>query len=206
MVRNNNHISTHAPAGGATQRTRATSQVTTAFLLTPLREGRLHRRACVQLEKDFYSRPCGRGDAATAANVGAVTVFLLTPLREGRPGRPGPPLAFSAYFYSRPCGRGDHHNCTEGEYFSIFLLTPLREGRLPQAVINVQAVNISTHAPAGGATTWVRFTFVTAFISTHAPAGGATVLRGAVGIGGGISTHAPAGGATVIPLASPTLQ
>ena len=58
----------------------------------------------------------------------------------------------SLYFYSRPCGRGD---AEDGHEF------PVRR-------------DISTHAPAGGAT-----------------------LRGGVRIGlGRISTHAPAGGAT----------
>ena len=77
------------------------------FLLTPLREGRL-KKFLHQLEAqcDFYSRPCGRGDAhgrtygsfrqiSTHAPAGGATPplpggpttysFLLTPLREGRP-------------------------------------------------------------------------------------------------------------------------
>ena len=57
-----NIISTHAPAGGATE-TRYTSGDTYKFLLTPLRAGRL-----APYLEEFY------GD-----------VFLLTPLREGRP-------------------------------------------------------------------------------------------------------------------------
>ena len=55
-------ISTHAPAGGATQ----DSYV-----------------RCMG-KKHFYSRPCGRGDAATAARREWENIFLLTPLREGR--------------------------------------------------------------------------------------------------------------------------
>ena len=78
----------------------------------------------------FYSRPCGRGDCSC---------------RQYRSGR-------SLYFYSRPCGRGDlvfrHRLTTVVE----FLLTPLREGRLFIGVRDIQPVNISTHAPAGGAT------------------------------------------------------
>ena len=82
----NETISTHAPAGGATQIEMLYDDVYKVFLLTPLREGRpqlevLHRfSAC-----HFYSRPCGRGDLHTSC------------LRI---------LSFS-YFYSRPCGRGD---------------------------------------------------------------------------------------------------
>ena len=102
-----------------------------------------------------------------------------------------------------------------------FLLTPLREGRQGRVIAGRFGGNISTHAPAGGATcTSVSFapSTVTSFlltplregrrarrvqaarrrdISTHAPAGGATstfveVPRGCCLI----STHAPAGGAT----------
>ena len=56
--------------------------------------------------------------------------FLLTPLREGRP------------VYNEPIKQN----------FFTFLLTPLREGRRVRLIIGKQAVHISTHAPAGGAT------------------------------------------------------
>ena len=55
-------------------------------------------------------------------------------------------------FYSRPCGRGDEAD-----------------------VCGRNAVIISTHAPAGGATYKVSTRVLTVrCISTHAPAGGAT--------------------------------
>ena len=101
-----------------------------AFLLTPLREGRL----------------------SAPPSTAQTRVFLLTPLREGRPkpeeklltimkisthapaggatrcgGREGRGVS---NFYSRPCGRGDSHAMLDGEIVD----------------------NISTHAPAGGAT------------------------------------------------------
>ena len=100
-------ISTHAPAGGATEA----------------------QAGYIPCNQDFYSRPCGRGDGggaraahgdvviSTHAPAGGATValsanallevFLLTPLREGRRKRP-----------------------TQNPYPSRFLLTPLREGRL----------------------------------------------------------------------------
>ncbi len=56
-------------------------------------------------------------------------IFLLTPLREGR--LPERWFRFKmANFYSRPCGRGDLHN----------------------VVVQIHDAEISTHAPAGGAT------------------------------------------------------
>ena len=125
--------------------------------------------------------------------------FLLTPLREGRPG------GRSSSAHIRP-----------------FLLTPLREGR-PCDLLDGNAVKfaISTHAPAGGATTpgcngsWYSDDFYSrpcgrgdfagsvsrrpGIISTHAPAGGATVFPRLTEAGvENISTHAPAGGATAI--------
>ena len=57
---------------------------------------------------------------------------------------------------------------------------------------------ISTHAPAGGATYRGFGIDATLIISTHAPAGGATCSRGRSPACLHISTHAPAGGATAI--------
>ena len=55
-------ISTHAPAGGAT-----------------------YQRNCIlRRRKDFYSRPCGRGDERKNNMASKNNLFLLTPLREGR--------------------------------------------------------------------------------------------------------------------------
>ena len=122
-------ISTHAPAGGATIK-QMENEIDQLFLLTPLREGRLGGEPLLEVEliisthapaggatnqrrishgvgKNFYSRPCGRGDLhfflrikidaliSTHAPAGGATqctpqsflgamIFLLTPLREGR--------------------------------------------------------------------------------------------------------------------------
>ena len=124
------YISTHAPAGGATVAFAMARTVQSPFLLTPLREGRHRKHAIFDRKLDFYSRPCGRGDAsrkwsaplpilisthapaggATISNNGSseLVVFLLTPLREGRP-KPFAIAMLVPYFYSRPCGRGDAH-------------------------------------------------------------------------------------------------
>ena len=80
--------------------------------------------------------------------------FLLTPLREGR--------RVERYQVRFRCG---------------FLLTPLREGRLDDFLkFFAEKVQISTHAPAGGATECGRSADARLRISTHAPAGGATVI------------------------------
>ena len=84
------------------------------------------------------------------------------------------------------------------KYVTAFLLTPLREGRRFENVNTNGTVEISTHAPAGGATRRMRrnehpYQFLltplregrrdrarrrrnTQNISTHAPAGGATAI------------------------------
>ena len=99
-----------------------------------------------------------------------------------------------------------------------FLLTPLREGRRQPAGGTPDRRNISTHAPAGGATSKTECVHQARNISTHAPAGGATISNGSrswprrfllTPLREGrlnrivialmqelISTHAPAGGAT----------
>ena len=58
-------------------------------------------------------------------------------------------------------------------------------------------LRISTHAPAGGATTLLGVLAHPATISTHAPAGGATRKEPKKPRPDLISTHAPAGGATL---------
>ena len=65
-------------------------------------------------------------------------------------------MALPDNFYSRPCGRGDLHN----------------------VVVQVHDAEISTHAPAGGATAAALKLVLTESISTHAPAGGATGFVG----------------------------
>ena len=56
-------ISTHAPAGGATKPYFLINLIFSLFLLTPLREGRpAAGRDRKKNGRDFYSRPCGRGD------------------------------------------------------------------------------------------------------------------------------------------------
>ena len=101
--------------------------------------------------------------------------FLLTPLREGRPPRfPGIPRRDS-YFYSRPCGRGDHRPAQLPEGLrSNFYSRPCGRGDQLLAEIAKKMAEISTHAPAGGATADARSQGGRGLISTHAPAGGAT--------------------------------
>ena len=99
-------ISTHAPAGGATHRTK-TFPSSGEFLLTPLREGRPPRR----------SGPARRSR------------FLLTPLREGRPRRRLPSGVHRLISTHAPAGGA---TCFCDSYYTSpvsFLLTPLREGR-----------------------------------------------------------------------------
>ena len=189
-------ISTHAPAGGAT---------------VPFLGER-------EPDADFYSRPCGRGDARRPLRTGTSATFLLTPLREGRQGADGllhkdistfllTPLregrpARSARLHGpsisthAPAGGATRPRRRKRILQRSFLLTPLREGR-PDAVLPCGEFElISTHAPAGGATHDVRFSEKAArFLLTPLREGRlcAKVKRDHDGI---ISTHAPAGGAT----------
>ena len=167
-------ISTHAPAGGATGGGREDHPQILRFLLTPLREGRLDIQAVKRVAvRDFYSRPCGRGDPAPASCGRRGSDFYSRPCGRGDPAlriprdrlcisthapaggatRSRPPAGRGGnYFYSRPCGRGD----------------------LIVTESNASKLIISTHAPAGGATRNGCAMLLVGAISTHAPAGGAT--------------------------------
>ena len=144
-------ISTHAPAGGATRRRRqlpAASQIST--------HAPAGGATMMQIFDDagnIISTHAPAGGATLYPRiVDGEVLFLLTPLREGRRHMrvmSTPPIY---HFYSRPCGRGDQD----------------------ADVVMLLYREISTHAPAGGATV--------AYLRKHS--------------GGGISTHAPAGGAT----------
>ena len=104
---------------------------------------------------DFYSRPCGRGDAQTAG-VSAV----------------------STYFYSRPCGRGDGRILLRIGKLENFYSRPCGRGDDQWQYVKELLWKISTHAPAGGATgDGGKAKGEPAYISTHAPAGGATLWR-----------------------------
>ena len=78
---------------------------------------------------DFYSRPCGRGDPKRRTRRSWPAYFYSRPCGRGDKGRRKRETGHDDHFYSRPCGRGDYEH---------------KQHR--------RAENISTHAPAGGAT------------------------------------------------------
>ena len=145
------------------------------FLLTPLREGRRIGRLQTGMQKYFYSRPCGRGDrrAALKSRIGDVH-FYSRPC--GRGDGQLPLLRRSEHhFYSRPCGRGDCSGCACRSGISEnFYSRPCGRGDTNANATAIAYINISTHAPAGGATIKISRSSCTSTISTHAPAGGAT--------------------------------
>ena len=100
------------------------------------------------------------------------------------------------HFYSRPCGRGDTSPGRRWDCAENFYSRPCGRGDDFQLIFYADDVHISTHAPAGGATTSHQNRSIPYQISTHAPAGGATIKRAASDLWDTISTHAPAGGAT----------
>ena len=161
-------ISTHAPAGGATEA----------------------QAGYIPCNQDFYSRPCGRGDGfladrldvlliSTHAPAGGATValsanalrevFLLTPLREGRHLHIRI-LVQLVQFLLTPLREGRLIDFrTTRSAVGKFLLTPLREGRHSGAKRHDGGIRISTHAPAGGATHEKRLTIVASMIFLLTP-------------------------------------
>ena len=145
-------ISTHAPAGGATKAKKAMDKGKDFYSRPCGRGDDLHdegvRRLC-----HFYSRPCGRGDRLFVCFYNGRRRFLLTPLREGRRACVSCPQPSPMYFYSRPCGRGDVFACEVFLNHAYFYSRPCGRGDARLLCdLDVRAVEISTHAPAGGAT------------------------------------------------------
>ena len=144
------------------------------FLLTPLREGRRKRPTQNPYPSRFLLTPLREGrliDFRTTRS--AVGKFLLTPLREGRRNfftSPFPP----SVFLLTPLREGRRAVHRDPVHRPAFLLTPLREGRPQARDRRAEIFNISTHAPAGGATKSPYRLSLRSAISTHAPAGGAT--------------------------------
>ena len=124
--------------------------------------------------RNFYSRPCGRGDGQQILKVYEAKA-ISTHAPAGGATAPVPVRSpAGGYFYSRPCGRGD----------SIVLRFDLKD-------------QISTHAPAGGATGTAQLggREGSYFYSRPCGRGDLAALRDAA-FYLLISTHAPAGGAT----------
>ena len=125
------HISIHAPAGGASQSGQCRGAERAYFNSRPC--GRGFPYLFLRSIRFFYfnSRPCGRG------------FYMYSKLINGTPN-----------FNSRPCGRG----------FSLYFSVP--EFKI-----------ISIHAPAGGASIFQPKPQERIAISIHAPAGGASAVR-----------------------------
>ena len=168
-------ISTHAPAGGATETSKAKTLIN-PFLLTPLREGRLSAGDLDAIQKLFLLTPLREGRQARAKLPPELgRLFLLTPLREGRhrahhrlrsrrrsisthapaggATRSGLQTAHTrCHFYSRPCGRGDSNAGAWQSNGMYFYSRPCGRGDQFPEREKFCPHCISTHAPAGGAT------------------------------------------------------
>ena len=152
-IRQQNIISIHTPAGGATRSPSAGPAPTPNFNSRPCGRGDFRLVAAVCRVEHFNSRPCGRGDCPAIA--------MAHP---------------AAYFNSRPCGRGDLNDLESLPVVFPFQFTPLREGRRRRRARRGSCLYISIHAPAGGATGRAARCNLLHRISIHAPAGGATAM------------------------------
>ena len=177
--RRKGQISTHAPAGGATKHDKGLHDFLLLFLLTPLREGRRIPDNLLPMLRDLFLLTPLREGRRCCRSLPRPTAypFLLTPLREGRRDKWLQNDQRNIYFYSRPCGRGDIGRAGTWQRLRSFLLTPLREGRLITSLIlrYLQKEFLLTPLREGRLNRNARYT-VTATISTHAPAGGATTV------------------------------
>ena len=122
-------ISTHAPAGGAT--VVSLRQRGLCLISTHAPAGGATQLPCKQIFSvcHFYSRPCGRGDPGSGTVSVHVPLFLLTPLREGRQRTDGHISVMVLQFLLTPLREGRRRSSKILPTTSKFLLTPLREGR-----------------------------------------------------------------------------
>ena len=121
-------ISTHAPAGGATDSIHNVIVCVPISTHAPAGGATFGTQASFAMEIYFYSRPCGRGDASLRYAVGIDKISTHAPA--------GGATTSAIWYVSS----------------KVFLLTPLREGRLNCLCHSCAVRSISTHAPAGGAT------------------------------------------------------
>ena len=143
-------ISIHAPARGATPRTKSTTGDGTDFNSRPCERGDTCAPSLRERLHYFNSRPCERGDLELRTAQLKRRQFQFTPLREGRqyegegstatgkisihaPARGATScraiLSNWIYFNSRPCERGDPNSICGRFRSNAFQFTPLREGR-----------------------------------------------------------------------------
>ena len=175
----NDIISTHAPAGGATLGIDIHSFLMRNFYSRPCGRGDSRRRSWPKPKRNFYSRPCGRGDPLTIADE-YDQAGISTHAPAG-----GATIPTSIFlvdlknFYSHPCGRGDSRPPFLRQTLqSYFYSRPCGRGDLNDCDLLARRCRISTHAPAGGATHRPKpLPSFLSYISTHAPAGGATFCK-----------------------------
>ena len=121
-------ISTHAPAGGATLGIDIHSFLMRNFYSRPCGRGDSRRRSWPKPKRNFYSRPCGRGDPLTIADE-YDQAGISTHAPAG-----GATIPTSIFlvdlknFYSRPCGRGDQPAADVAEVVHDFYSRPCGRG------------------------------------------------------------------------------
>ena len=188
-------ISTHAPAGGATDCRAVFREPCFISTHAPAGGATGMQTSKNATGKNFYSRPCGRGDSIFLSLVGgALPHFYSRPCGRGDRSSANT-SACRSNFYSRPCGRGDSTGFVILLTSHPFLLTPLREGRQARQAGALCGADFYSR-PCGRGDKHIRLIRPHPVISTHAPAGGATPAMMHSAKPTPISTHAPAGGAT----------
>ena len=166
------------------------------FLLTPLREGRHKTTFCLLVLSNFYSRPCGRGDGVVLFDcVRRIDDFYSRPCGRGD-ARRAILRSRRRDFYSRPCGRGDMNCNTTRSHPLYFYSRPCGRGDIVRHAVYPIGRNFYSRPCGRGDWIFRPSSVSLSEISTHAPAGGATLRLHLAGAEGAISTHAPAGGAT----------
>ena len=146
----------------------------TAFLLTPLREGRpVVPRWAWGVTMISTHAPAGGATRPQTLWRFRLCLFLLTPLREGRPGNVRSTFSGSLYFYSRPCGRGDSQPDPRQKRRQHFYSRPCGRGDRLRSTAPRRSPDFYSRPCGRGDQSRFKKGRI-CYISTHAPAGGAT--------------------------------
>ena len=149
----------------------------------PARGATVRRRLHFHRQSCFNPRPRTGGDSPTSTNAHSLARFQSTPPHGGRQRGESIARRDIEQFQSTPPHGGRHVRCDCSSYLRY----------------------VSIHAPARGATSWLRVLSITLHVSIHAPARGATRRYNLQRLAEVVSIHAPARGATrpnVLPTAS----
>ena len=187
------HVSIHAPTGGATRPGTVDCWWQCVSIHAPTGGATPCWRSTRLRTRLRFTRPSGarRQDLETKGMINCCNSRVHGGRYDGRGGSPCRPKSFN----SRAHGGRDsfHRGSFTGAFVSIH--APTGGATLPRQISGRRGRRFNSRAH-GGRDDFAPRQTGRGLVSIHAPTGGATPLRGAASRPRGVSIHAPTGGAT----------